>query len=88
MKEQLQKISKDCAQSFTNSQTKWLFNPPLAPHMGGSWERMVRSVKVAMAAIADHPRHPSDEVHETIIVETESIVNSRPLTYIPLDSAD
>lgn len=53
--------------------------------MRGLWERMVRSVKVAMAAIADHP---SDEDLETIIVETESIVNSRPLTYIPLDSAD
>lgn len=88
LKEQLQAINEDCALSFTNSCTKWLFNPPLAPHMGGSWERMVRSVKVAMAAIANHPRHPNDEVLETIAIEAESIINSRPLTYIPLDSAD
>lgn len=49
---------------------------------------MVRSVKTAMQAIADHPRHPSDEVLETITVEAESIVNSRPLTYIPLDNTE
>ncbi|XP_062713565.1 uncharacterized protein LOC134290436 [Aedes albopictus] len=87
-REQLQTINENCSLSFTNSCTKWLFNPPLAPHMGGSWERMVRSVKTAMEAIADHPRHPSDEVLETIAIEAESIVNSRPLTYIPLDNAE
>ncbi|XP_062701620.1 uncharacterized protein LOC109433489 [Aedes albopictus] len=88
LKEQLQEINKNCALSFTNSYTKWLFNPPLAPHMGGSWERMVRSVKAAMAAIAEYPRHPNDEVLETIALEAESIVNSRPLTYIPLDNVE
>ncbi|XP_065079199.1 uncharacterized protein LOC135702130 [Ochlerotatus camptorhynchus] len=87
-KEQLKAITEHCAVTFTNVSTRWLFNPPLAPHMGGPWERMVRSVKVAMAAIADHPHHPSDEVLETVALEAESIVNSRPLTYIPLDHAD
>lgn len=88
LKEQLRTINENCSLSFTNSCTKWLFNPPLAPHMGGSWERMVRSVKTAMEAIADHARHPNDEVLETIAIEAESIVNSRPLTYIPLDNAE
>ncbi|XP_065083282.1 uncharacterized protein LOC135705462 [Ochlerotatus camptorhynchus] len=88
LKEQLKAITEHCAVTFTNVSTRWLFNPPLAPHMGGPWERMVRSVKVAMAAIADHPHHPSDEVLETVALEGESIVNSRPLTYIPLDHAD
>lgn len=46
---------------------------------------MVWSVKVAMLAIADHPRHSSDEIQETIILKAEAIVNSRPLTYIPQD---
>lgn len=38
-----------------------------------------------MLAIADHPRHPSDEVLETIVLEDEAIMNSRPLTYVPLE---
>ncbi|XP_055622869.1 uncharacterized protein LOC129766369 [Toxorhynchites rutilus septentrionalis] len=85
LQRQLKTIYEDCAVTFTNSDTKWLFNPPLAPHMGGLWERMVRSVKTA---IADHPHHPSDEVLETVVLEAGSVVNSRPLTYIPLEYAE
>ncbi|XP_058827206.1 uncharacterized protein LOC131687171 [Topomyia yanbarensis] len=74
--------------TFTNAHTQWYFNVPAAPHMGGPWVRMVRSVKVAMKAVSYSPRHPSDEVLETIMLEAEGIVNSRPLTYVPLDVAD
>ncbi|XP_058456808.1 uncharacterized protein LOC131434170 [Malaya genurostris] len=88
LKKQIQDIHEDCAVTFTSARTSWIFNPPSAPHMGGSWERMVRSVKAAMLAIADHPHHPSDEVLETVTLEAESIVNSRPLTYIPLESSE
>lgn len=83
--DQIEAIHEDCAATFTNTKTSWHFNPPSAPHMGGSWERMVRSVKKAMEAIAEYPRHPSDEVLETVVLEAEAIVNSRPLTYVPLD---
>ncbi|XP_062541392.1 uncharacterized protein LOC134209419 [Armigeres subalbatus] len=85
---QIQDIQNKCASTFTNSKTRWCFNPPSAPHMGGSWERMVRSVKTAMSTIADHPHHPSDEVLETVLLEAEAIINSRPLTYIPLESPE
>jgi len=29
-------------------QIKWNFLPPVTPHMGGCWERLVRSVKTAL----------------------------------------
>ncbi|XP_065094108.1 uncharacterized protein LOC135714654 [Ochlerotatus camptorhynchus] len=87
-KQKIQDIVEDCAATFTNANTQWHFNVPAAPHMGGPWERMVKSVKVAMKAVSDSPRHPSDEVLETIMLEAEAIVNSRPLTYVPLEAAD
>ncbi|XP_055523486.1 uncharacterized protein LOC129717538 [Wyeomyia smithii] len=74
--------------TFTNANTQWHFNVPAAPHMGGPWERMVKSVKVAMKAVSDSTRHPSDEVLETIMLEAEAIVNSRPLTYVFLEAED
>ncbi|XP_062556587.1 uncharacterized protein LOC134221413 [Armigeres subalbatus] len=56
--------------------------------IGAPYERMVRSIKTAMEAIADHPRHLNDEALETVVLEAEAIVNSRPLTYILLDDAE
>ncbi|XP_062713842.1 uncharacterized protein LOC134290677 [Aedes albopictus] len=86
--QRIKAINEDCAATFTNARTQWHFNVPAAPHMGGPWERMVKSVKVAMVAISDSPHHLSDEVFETIMLEAEGIVNSRPLTYVPLEAAD
>ncbi|XP_055622808.1 uncharacterized protein LOC129766312 [Toxorhynchites rutilus septentrionalis] len=87
-KQKIQEIIEDCAATFTNANTQWHFNVPAAPHMGGPWERMVKSVKTAIKAISDSPRRPSDEVLETIMLEAEAIINSRPLTYVPLEAPE
>ncbi|XP_049290599.1 uncharacterized protein LOC125767759 [Anopheles funestus] len=76
------------ALAFTTSHTSWKFIPAATPHMGGAWERMVRSVKTAIGTIAEANRKPDDETLETVMLEAESMINSRPLTYIPLESAD
>ena len=65
----------------------WHFNPPSAPHMGGSWERLVRSVKIALSAILKE-RAPKEEVLSTVFAEAEGLVNSRPLTHVPVDADD
>ncbi|XP_065072516.1 uncharacterized protein LOC135696907 [Ochlerotatus camptorhynchus] len=88
LKMEMKKINENCTSTFTNARTKWIFNPPAAPHLGGLWDRMVRSVKTAMLTIGDGLRQPNEETFKTIVLEAEAVVNSRPLTYIALDSAD
>ncbi|XP_055632538.1 uncharacterized protein LOC129773014 [Toxorhynchites rutilus septentrionalis] len=80
LKEQLKRIDRECADTFTDARTKWNFNPPSAPHMGGVWERMVRSVKEALVSLSDG-RKMNDDILMTTLAEAEHIINSRPLTY-------
>lgn len=63
------------------------FIPPAAPHMGGSWERMVRCVKTALAATLKE-RAPKEETLATLLAEVEHTVNSRPLTHVSVDHRD
>ncbi|XP_062558174.1 uncharacterized protein LOC134223053 [Armigeres subalbatus] len=85
LRKEMSAMNGRLAETFTNTTTRWVFNPPAAPHMGGSWERLVRSVKTAMAAIKTS-EIPKEEALATFAVEAESVVNSRPLTFIPLES--
>ncbi|XP_055537951.1 uncharacterized protein LOC129725781 [Wyeomyia smithii] len=82
-----EQINAGLSETFTNAATKWTFIPPAAPHMGGAWERLVRSVKTAMEE-AYSDGNLNDEGLQTLVVEAESLVNSRPLTYLPLDSEE
>lgn len=52
--------------------------------MGGAWERMVRSIKNVLYKIMP-TRLPTDEILRGMMAEVENIINSRPLTYIPID---
>uniref|UniRef100_A0A182YT12 Integrase zinc-binding domain-containing protein n=1 Tax=Anopheles stephensi TaxID=30069 RepID=A0A182YT12_ANOST len=56
----------------------------LAPHFGGCWERLVRSVKKVLHQFV-FPKRPTDEVMLSTFTEIELILNSRPLTYVPLN---
>ncbi|XP_058448727.1 uncharacterized protein LOC131428697 [Malaya genurostris] len=87
LQKQIRQIDTACANVFTNARTRWSFNPPSAPHMGGIWERMVRTVKSTMSTLSKGYRM-SDEILLTVIAEAEEIVNCRPLVYIPQDSSD
>jgi hypothetical protein len=79
-------IQNDCySLSPVDIHTKWKFITPLAPNMGGAWERLVRTVKNVLYACLKE-RAPREEVLRSFIIEAENIVNSRPLTYKPIDS--
>ncbi len=59
----------------------WERNPPSASHMGGAWERQIRTIRAILTSlIKDHPVKLDDESLRTLLCEAESIVNSRPLT--------
>ena len=58
---------------------KWTFNPPSASHMGGAWERLIRSVRQILRALLKE-QIVGDEVLLTVVAEATTILNSRPLT--------
>lgn len=85
--DEIKSINREVAGTFTNKDTEWIFNPPSAPHMGGVWERKVRSVKEAFKVLS-HKDRLDDEALVTLFAEVEMIVNSHPLTFVPLESPE
>jgi hypothetical protein len=60
---------------------EWKRNPPTASHMGGVWERQIRSVRaVLQSLLKTHGHTLNEEALRTLLAEAEAIVNSRPLT--------
>ncbi|XP_055633341.1 uncharacterized protein LOC129773720 [Toxorhynchites rutilus septentrionalis] len=73
------------SKEFTTASTSWRFNPPATPHMGGSWERLVQSVKRNLTEIL-RSRRPTDEELRSALTLIEGVLNSRPLTEVPVDN--
>lgn len=68
-------LSEDCDLVDFN------FNVPQASHMGGVWERQIRTTKSVLSSLLkNHGTQLDDETLRTLLTEAESIVNSRPLT--------
>jgi transposase InsO family protein len=66
---------------------RWIFNSPAAPQVGGSWERLVGSVKRTMDWLQKRVSM-NDEENRHLLTSVEGILNSRPLTEFPVDSKD
>jgi hypothetical protein len=76
----LQRLKQDKIDDFlVQSGIKWNFIPPNAPHFGGAWEIMVKSVKRALKAVLKETC-VTESVLRTTLTEVENVVNSRPLT--------
>ena len=60
---------------------QWIFNPPTASHMGGVWERVIRSVRKVIGALLKK-QIINDEGIATLMCEVEAIINARPLTKV------
>ena len=84
----IEALDKNKIKSFATSKgIEWEFNPPSAPHMGGVWERLVRSVKEVLTALLQD-KVLTDPQLATLLTEVESILNNRPLTHVSTNSED
>jgi hypothetical protein len=84
MKKAVQEMDHDRIRTFLLEQScdwiEWEKNPPESSHMGGVWERQIRTVRnVLSSLLKDTPARVDDETLRTLFVEVEAIVNSRPL---------
>lgn len=75
------------AEHFRQKEITWVFNPPGASHMGGVWERMIRSVRKILALLMKE-QTLLDETLLTLMCEVESTINSRPITVVSQDPKD
>jgi transposase InsO family protein len=86
LKEAITDMDQSCLQEeCTMKGISWQMIPPYSPHKGGAWERMVRSVKSVIGKVL-YERALREETLRSFLTEAEQIINSRPLTYVPLDS--
>lgn len=65
----------------------WVFNPPHASHMEGSWERLIRVAKRILDAmlLQTGPIRLTYEVLSTFMAEVMAIMNARPLVSVSTD---
>lgn len=66
---------------------EWTFHPPQASHMGGIWERQIRTVRKVLRAIVGSQVLDDERLH-TFFCEAEAVINSRPLTPASEDPCD
>ena len=80
---------KEITEKLRQQNIDWKFNPPAASHMGGVWERQIRTTRrILDTLLREHGSRLDDESLQTLMCEVESIINSRPLTVISSDVKD
>ena len=58
----------------------WKKNPPAESHFGGIWEHQIRSARAVLGSLLKtHGSSLNAEALNSLVIEVETIVNSRPL---------
>ena len=66
---------------------EWHFNPPLSPDFGGLWEAAVKSFKHHLKRVLKGQTLTYEQMN-TLLIEVEGILNSRPLCTLSADPND
>lgn len=71
----------DLVTKLRNLNCTFVFNPPNASHMGGVWERQIRTIRSVLTNLINkHPCQLNSTELRTLFYETMAIINSRPLS--------
>ncbi|XP_062541801.1 uncharacterized protein LOC134209785 [Armigeres subalbatus] len=72
------------ASECSNNGIHWHFNPPRASHFGGLWEAAINSAQKHFVRVLGDRKLPFDDM-ETLLVQIDTCLNSRPLTKLSDD---
>ncbi|XP_067947246.1 uncharacterized protein [Watersipora subatra] len=65
------------------------FNSPDASHQGGSWERLIRSVRAVLNGMSlKYSKRLDSQTLRTAFFEAASIINSRPITAMGINNPE
>lgn len=81
LKQMFDKMNHKICTKLAEEGIKWSFIPPRSPNFGGLWEAGVKSVKTLLKKVCGAMVFTYEELN-TLLVQIESILNSRPLTEI------
>ncbi|KAL4001464.1 protocadherin Fat 1/2/3 [Sarotherodon galilaeus] len=80
-REFLESAKKMDQESLRQLGCEFVMNPASASHMGGAWERQIRTIRSVLTSILDHSSKRLDTSSlRTFLYEVMAIINSRPLT--------
>ena len=81
-------VADEAVQQFVSQiRVKWHFNLAKAPWWGGIFERLIWSTKRCLRKVIGQAKLSYDELINAV-AEIESIINSRPLSYVTPDDVE